>query len=277
MDPNLRTCGRKGHATYRPDEAELAARLSAQTAIGPSWRCLRCGDFVVGEPVGAGPAANAPVLLRGKALRDATVLRLLAVERILRAILLIGVGYVVLRFRHSEGNFQALFNKALPAAKPLARVLHFDLDHSPTIAKLRHLLHTSPHTLLLVAVAVFGYAAINLIEATGLWLIKRWGEYFATVATSVFLPLEIYELNERITFLRVAAFVINLAAIAYLIYTKRLFGVRGGRAAFEAERHSESLLEVEKSAEEPASDQPDGNAPDDQPARTTATDSAGSS
>jgi uncharacterized membrane protein (DUF2068 family) len=273
VDPNLRTCGRKGHATYRPDEAGLAERLHAETAIGTSWRCLRCGDFVVGEPAGSGPAADAPVLLRGKALRDATVLKLLAVERILRAILLIGVGYVVLRFRHSEGNFQALFNKAIPAAEPLARVLHFDLDHSPTIAKLRHLLHTSPHTLLLVALAVFGYAAINLVEATGLWLAKRWGEYFATVATSVFLPLEIYELNERVTFLRVTVFIINIAAIVYLIYSKRLFGARGGRRAFEAERHSESLLEVEKSADQPAGDE---SASDDQLARTTATDSAGS-
>ena len=271
MDPNLRTCGRKGHATYRPDEADLANRLRAETPIGEAWRCLRCGDFVAGEPAGSGPADEAPVLLRGKALRDATVLRLLAVERILRAILLIGVGYVVLRFRHSEANFQAEFNRAIPAARPLANVLHFDLDHSPTIAKLRHLLHTSPHTLLLVALAVFGYAAINLVEATGLWMMKRWGEYFATVATSIFLPLEIYELNERITFLRVFAFVVNIAAIVYLIYSKRLFGVRGGRAAFEAEREGQSLLEVEESAEQPPGKEPSG-----QLARTTATDSGGS-
>jgi len=270
VDPNLRTCGRKGHATYRPDEPDLAARLHTETAVGTAWRCLRCGDFVVGEPAGTGKAADAPVLLRGKALRDATVLKLLAIERILRALLLIGVGYVILRFRHSEANFQALFNKALPAARPLARVFHFDLDHSPTIEKLRHLLQTSPHTLLLVALAVFGYAAINLVEATGLWLARRWGEYFATVATTVFLPLEIYELNERVTFLRIAVFVINIAAIAYLIYSKRLFGARGGRAAFEAERHSESLLEVEKSADQvPATE-------GDQLARSTATDSAGS-
>ncbi len=248
MDPNLRTCGRKGHATYRPDEPELAARLHVETPAGTAWRCLRCGDFVPGESAGSGPADAAPVILRGRALRDATVLRLLAVERILRAVLLIGIGYVVLRFRHSEGNFQALFNRALPAAKPLARVFHFDLDHSPTIDRLRHLLTTKPSTLLLVAFAVFGYAAINLVEATGLWLMKRWGEYFATVATSLFLPLEVYELSERVTVLRVGAFIINLAAIAYLLLSKRLFGLRGGRAAFEAERQSESLLEVERSA-----------------------------
>jgi uncharacterized membrane protein (DUF2068 family) len=250
VDPNLRTCGRKGHATYRPDEADLAERLRAETSIGTSWRCLRCGDFVVGEPAGSGPAANAPVLLRGKALRDATVLRLLAVERILRAVLLIGIGYVVLRFRHSEGNFQALFDKALPAARPLARVLHFDLDHSPTIAKLRHLLHTKPSTLLLVAVAVFGYAGLNVVEGVGLWLLKRWGEYFSVIATSIFLPLEIYELSERITWLRVTLLIGNLIAIGYLLFSKRLFGLRGGRAAFEAERRSQSLLEVEQAASE---------------------------
>lgn len=249
MDPNLRACGRKGHATYRPDEPELAARLHVETPVGTAWRCLRCGDFVPGDPAGAGAADDAPVLLRGRALRDATVLRLLAIERILRAVLLIGIGYVVLRFRHSEGNFQALFDRALPAAKPLARVLHLDLDRSPTIHSLRHLLMTKPSTLLLVAFAVFGYAAINLIEATGLWLMKRWGEYFATIATSAFLPLEIYELSERVTVLRVGALVINLVAITYLVLSKRLFGLRGGRAAFEAERRSESLLEVQHSAE----------------------------
>ena len=99
------------------------------------------------------------------------------------------------------------------------------------------------------------------------------GRVFRHRRHQLFLPLEIYELNERVTFLRVTAFVINLVAIGYLIYTKRLFGVRGGRVAFEAERHSQSLLEVEKSAEQTASR---GAPPADQPARTTATDSAGS-
>ncbi len=257
MDPNLRTCGRKGHATYAPSEPQLAARLHVETPAGTAWRCLRCGDFVPGEAAAGGPAADAPVLLRGKALRDATVLRLLAAERILRALVLIGVGYVILRFRHSEGDFQSLFNRAIPAAQPLANVFHFDLSHSPTIAKLRHLLHTKPSTLLLVAFAVFGYAAINLVEGVGLWLLKRWGEYFSVIATSIFLPLEIYELTERITWLRVTLLILNLIAIGYLLLSKRLFGLRGGRAAFEAERRSDSLLEVETSAEAEATDTPE--------------------
>jgi hypothetical protein len=77
---------------------------------------------------------------------------------------------------------------------------------------------------------------------------KRWGEYVAVVGTSIFLPLEIYELLEKVTWLRVTAFALNVFAVVYLLWTKRLFGLRGGHAAFEAERHGESLLEVERAA-----------------------------
>jgi uncharacterized membrane protein (DUF2068 family) len=68
------------------------------------------------------------------------------------------------------------------------------------------------------------------------------------VGTAVFIPLEIYELVERVTWLRVVAFAFNVFAVVYILWTKRLFGFRGGRTAFEAERHSQSLLEVEQAA-----------------------------
>jgi hypothetical protein len=44
------------------------------------------------------------------------------------------------------------------------------------------------------------------------------------------------------------AFAINLGLVAYLVWSKRLFGVRGGGEAFERERRGESLLEVEAAA-----------------------------
>ena len=68
----------------------------------------------------------------------------------------------------------------------------------------------------------------------------------AVVGTAVFVPLEVYELVERVTWLRVVAFAFNVFAVIYILWTKRLFGFRGGRAAFEAERHSQSLLEIEQ-------------------------------
>src|SRR5262249_31619122 len=161
------------------------------------------------------------------------------------------IGYGILQFRRSEALVQDVFDRAIPAAKPLADVLHLDLDHSPTVTHLRHLVHTKPSTLLLVAVLLFGYAAVQVTEGVGLWLLQRWGESFATVGPSVFLPLEVYELTERITWLRVSALIVNIAAIIYLVVSKRLFGVRGGHAAFVAERHSESIMEIRQAIAPP--------------------------
>ena len=250
MDWSLRACSRKGHATYAPTEDDLRARLHVHTPAGEAWRCLRCGDFVVGTPAGDGPADEAPIVLRGRALRDATILRLLAAERLIRAVVLLALAYGVLRFRGSQHSLRATFERALPAAKPLQDALHINLTDSAFVARIEKVLSSRQHTLTLLALALLAYGLLQLLEGVGLWLLKRWGEYVAAIGTSVFLPLEIHELIKKVTVLRVGALVVNVAAIAYLVWTKRLFGVRGGRAAFEAERESASLLEVETSAAE---------------------------
>lgn len=248
MDWSLRGCARKGHVTYSPDEPALGERLHVATQAGEAWRCLRCATFVVGEPHGSGPADQAPVVLRGKALKDATILRVLAVERFGRGLLLLILAYGVLYFESARTSIQDTFAKAIPAAKPLARVFNYDLDASPTVERLRHLLDSKQHTLTLVVVALLAYAALQLLEGVGLFLLKRWGEYVAVVGTSAFIPLEVYELTHKITVLKVLALLVNVVAVVYLVSSKRLFGVRGGHAAFVAERESESLLEVEQAA-----------------------------
>jgi len=188
------------------------------------------------------------VVLRGRALRDATVLRLFAVERWLRALILALLGVAVLRFENAQTSLQQLFQHALPALRQLANLVNIDLRHSPTVARIQSLLGASHGTLTWVAVALFGYAALQVAEGVGLWSLRRWGEYLAAVATSVFLPLEVYELTEKVTWLRVLAFVVNLALVGYLVVAKRLFGVRGGAAAYERERRTESLLGVHEAA-----------------------------
>ena len=72
MDWSLFGCARKGHVTYAPDEPDLRDRLMAPTAGGTAWRCLRCGTFVHHHGKvhhGTGPAAEAPLLRRGRELR----------------------------------------------------------------------------------------------------------------------------------------------------------------------------------------------------------------
>jgi uncharacterized membrane protein (DUF2068 family) len=247
MDWNLRACGRHGHVTYAPTEPGLRARLHAQTPLGVAWRCLRCGDYVLGEPRRQGPARDAPLVLRGRALRDAVVLRLLAAERWLRALLILAGAYGIWRFRAHHDAVQRAFNEDLPLLKPLADKFNYNLDDSSIVHSIRAVVQARTGTLAWIAAALLVYGGLQLVEGTGLWLLQRWGEYFAVVATSLGLPVEIYELTERVTWLRLGALVINVAAVVYLLLSKRLFGLRGGKAAYDGERHESSLLEVEVS------------------------------
>jgi uncharacterized membrane protein (DUF2068 family) len=241
----LRACGRHGHITYAPDEPELADRLRTQTALGEAWRCLRCGDWTLGAPRGHGPAEDAPVPARGKALRQLLILRVLAVERVLRAIVLIAAAYGVYRFGNAQRSLRDSLGGLIPAARPLANRLGVDLDKSTLLHDLEKALVAKHSTIELVAVGLLLYGLVEGVEGVGLWLAKRWGEYLTVVATAAFLPLEVADLVRGVTATRVATFLINVAAVVYLIVAKRLFGVRGGRAAYERELQAASLLEVE--------------------------------
>src|SRR5450631_3758577 len=110
MDWDLRTCARKGHVTYAADEPQYRAKLEASTPLGGAWRCLRCGTYVLGEPEGTGPADDAPVLLRGKALRSAFILRLLAVERWIRGTIVVLLGVAVFKLRSTQVSVKQLFD-----------------------------------------------------------------------------------------------------------------------------------------------------------------------
>jgi uncharacterized membrane protein (DUF2068 family) len=245
VDWNLRVCARRGHVTYAPIEEDLRARLHTPTPVGAAWRCLRCGDFVVGAPRASGPAENAPIVLRGRALRDAIILRLLAIERFTKGLLVLLAAYGIFRFRASHDAVERAFHEDLPLLKPLADKVGWDLENSSIVHTIRTVVEAKSNTLLWLTVGLIVYGTLQLIEGAGLWLLKRWGEYFAVVATSLFIPIEVYELYERITWLRISALIINIAAVVYILLTKRLFGLRGGHRAYEAERHETSLLEVE--------------------------------
>jgi uncharacterized membrane protein (DUF2068 family) len=252
MDWNLRACGRRGHVTYAPDEEALAARLRVETAQGEAWRCLRCGDYALGEAAGGGPADEAPAVPRGAAIRDRLIIRLLAIERFVRGVAIAGAAFGVWWFRGSQSSLRHAFDSDLPLAGQLANRLGYNLLDSPIVNEIHKSLTISGTTLVVVAGALAAYGLIELVEGVGLWLLKRWAEYFTVVATAAFLPLEIYELTEKITWLRVGALALNVAAVVYLLLSKRLFGLRGGARAAEDKLRGESLLEVERAAAEPS-------------------------
>ncbi|AEW96583.1 MULTISPECIES: DUF2127 domain-containing protein [Streptomycetaceae] len=248
LDWNRRTCARRGHVTYAPDEAHLRERLHAVTGLGDAWRCLRCGDFTVGAPHGTGPADRAPVVPRGRALRDLLILRFLAVERVVRGLFIVLAAVAVWKFSNSRTAVRQFFEQNLTVFRPVAAHFHYDLDHSPVVDTIRKTFDYKHSTLLVVAAALLAYALIEIVEGAGLWFARRWAEYLTVVATAAFLPLEVYELTEKVSGLKIATLALNVLAVLYILLAKRLFGLRGGARAFEAERRGDSLLEVETAA-----------------------------
>jgi uncharacterized membrane protein (DUF2068 family) len=248
VDFALRSCGLRGHATFAPDEPELRERLTVDTPAGEAWRCLRCETFVVGPPRRGGPAKTAPEIPRGRFLRDRTLMRALAIERAFRAVIFLAVAAGVFKVNGSRERLRHAFDQDLPLLKPLANQIGWNPDNSKIIHTISHAFSLSSSTLTWIAAGLVGYAVIELVEAVGLWLMQRWGEYFAVIATSVFLPLEIYELTEKITALRLFALAVNIVAVVWLLWSKRLFGLNGGGKAYRKEHEAESLLSVESAA-----------------------------
>ncbi|MFZ0041193.1 MAG: DUF2127 domain-containing protein, partial [Solirubrobacteraceae bacterium] len=120
------------------------------------------------------------------------------------------------------------------AGGPVSTTGHVGIVH-----ELDHLFTLSRGTLVEVGVAVLAYATLEGVEAIGLWLTKRWAEYLTFISTSVLLPFEVYEIATKASPLKIIGFIINLAVVFYLLWHKRLFGLRGGGAADQAEREAD--------------------------------------
>lgn len=78
---------------------------------------------------------------------------------------------------------------------------------------------TSVERLVLIAIGCFVYATVFAVEATGLWLRKRWAEYLTTIVTASLLPFEVIELLKQQSLPKIIALVLNLLVLGYLVWT----------------------------------------------------------
>ena len=239
----LLTCAWRGHellgaqaAVVTPEDAVVV-----RESDGQRWcRCLRCdGWFAV--PVPDHPTEERvptsdqiEVPLRGPALRDRYVLRLIALDRTLHVIILTFLAVAFVTFaghnRALHTDYQNIMNALNGGGAAALRV-------RGVLGYLRKAFDYSPSHLYALAAIFLAYAGLEAVEAVGLWFNRRWAEYLTFVATTALIPYEIYELYLRLSVLKVVAFVLNVLVAAYLLYAKRLFGVRGGHAAEEARKH----------------------------------------
>jgi len=241
MDWSLNRCARVGHVTYAPDEPHLREQMHSATRSAELWQCLRCGTYVPGPPDGSGPAADAPAVKRSKQIKADMFLKLFAIERGIRVLIFGGVAYGIWRYASSR-SIAAAIRRDIPIIREFAKQLGFTLNHA-LLEKIRSLLHISSSNLRLLALGVTGLAVVSAIEAFALWQARRWGEYFAATVTSLGVPLEVYELTKAVTVTKLVLFGLNLLLVFYLVYSRRLFGARGGKEAYDARLRAVSVID----------------------------------
>jgi uncharacterized membrane protein (DUF2068 family) len=242
----LLACGISGHELIGTDARELRAEDSVVARDAPDglrwYRCLRCDSWLPLPPPDSPVRETLPgrdeleLPLRGRPLRDKIVLRAIAIDRGLHFVVLALLGFAILLFASRQAELRGTFYKVAAdlSGGPVQK------DRVGLLGDLNKLFSLNSSTLHLVGLGVLAYAALEGVEALGLWWQKRWAEYLTLIATALFIPLEIYEIVHKGSPLKVIALIVNVAIVVYLLYAKRLFGIRGGAAAEHAQRERDT-------------------------------------
>lgn len=204
-------------AESRPPEAAPAPPPSPEAAVpGPA----------PGSPAPApgSPASSAP---GGKLARRVTLrlkkeverpdwgLRLIVFFKCLKATSLIAASLLCFWLGRKSDLHEALQNV----------ILWFHVNPTnPHVEKvLAKLTPLQPRTLEEIGAGALVFAAFILVEAWGLHNRRVWAEWLTIVATSLLIPVEIYELYEKKSVGKLVALVINVAVVIYLARHRFLF------------------------------------------------------
>jgi uncharacterized membrane protein (DUF2068 family) len=143
---------------------------------------------------------------------DGTVLRLIAIFKLLKAITLIAIGVGALKLLHRDMGSTLEHWIAVSGLDPGNRWVERGIEKASNLshAKVRGL-----------GIVSFIYAGLFLTEGIGLWLMKRWAEWFTIIITSSLVPVEIYELYRHPTASKVLVLIVNIAVVVYLVYRIR--------------------------------------------------------
>lgn len=83
----------------------------------------------------------------------------------------------------------------------------------------------TPRKIMVAAMGSFIYGGIFIVEAAGLWRLKRWAEYLTIFVTSSLLPFEIFAVWREANILRVSAVILNTGVVSYLAW--QLYATKG--------------------------------------------------
>ena len=164
------------------------------------------------------PAPNVPMVIRRP---HRTGLQVIALFELIKGVLLLTVGIGCLTLINQDlaqilAHWVNVFR-----ADANSRYLHW------LVSKVARV---TPHMLEQLTAWTFFYSTLLLTEGIGLLLEKRWATYLTIIATASFIPLELYELSNRLTVTPLVVLGINIVIVWYLA---RALNRSRGRPAME--------------------------------------------
>jgi len=155
-----------------------------------------------------GGAATAPDVPQ----KSDRLLKAIAIERGFRAVVLVAIGIVLMTHAHTDWGH---------TVNVVAHDLGFDPSRNGIQKLIDKVQAISPTKYFFFGAVAVAYGILEGVEGYGLWLRRRWAEYLTVVATCLLFIPEIDELAKRVTALKVAALIVNVVIVAYLVWRLR--------------------------------------------------------
>ena len=134
-------------------------------------------------------------------------IRIVAAFEAAKGLIVLITGFGLLLFVHKDLH---------AVAEQIVRHLHLNpARHYPTIF-IDVINHITDLQLLALALSAFLYAMVRFAEAYGLWHHRQWAEWFGFLTGGMYIPVEIYELFQRVTMIKLAILAANMIIIALL-------------------------------------------------------------
>src|SRR5262252_1797586 len=126
---------------------------------------------------------------------DGRLLRVIAVFKFLKAASLIGLSVGVFRMLHQDLGMHL---------EHWVRAMRLDPGNRYIENVLMRVSDLSPAQIKKIGLVGLFYAGLFLVEGTGLWLQRRWGEWVTVVLTGMLGPVDVYEIYRHPSVVEIA-------------------------------------------------------------------------
>jgi uncharacterized membrane protein (DUF2068 family) len=140
-------------------------------------------------------------------MRSTHHLKIIAAFEVFKAILAMLAGLGLISVMHRD--IQAVVLE-------LEQALHLDLHRPFAVMLIQQVDSLHSNQLLAMLGLVLCYATLRVIEAIGLWFDTAWAKWLAAISGLMYLPIELYELTQSVTLIKVLVTVLNIAVVLYI-------------------------------------------------------------